>query len=496
MLEIRNLTVAYGGVVAINDANLDVAAGRMVAIVGANGAGKTTLLNTISGVARSAGGTIRFDGRQIAGLPGHKVAQLGIVQVPEGRQILAPLTVEENLRLGHLAAQDRSQNINQDLERVLELFPMLRESLDRPAGRLSGGQQQMLAIGRALMGCPRLLLLDEPSLGLAPVVVGQVFGMLQKLHSEGLTILLVEQNARRALSVSSYAYVMERGRMVKEGESEALIEDAAVIAHYLGQKTERYADCSPFAVGDGPMTGDRGRPTIIVTGAGSGIGYETAICLAARYVHVLCWDVDPVRLAATPSPHLAFAKVDVRDGARMRELVEEAEGKDHRIDGLVCCAAIFRRVPFLDLDEETFDAHMAINLEGTFLACQAVLPVLRRRKTGSIVVFSSSIARSGSATGAHYAATKGGLLGLMRSLALEAAADGIRVNAISPGVTDTPQPRGHSTEEQLYAKAKDIPLGRIGTPREMAQAVEFLLGPRSSYVTGQDIRVNGGSQLI
>jgi len=236
MLEIRNLTVAYGGVVAIKDANLDVAAGRMVAIVGANGAGKTTLLNTISGVVMSAGGTIRFDGRQIAGMPGHKVAQMGLVQVPEGRQILSPLTVEENLRLGHIAAQDRSQNINQDLERVLEMFPMLRENLYRPAGRLSGGQQQMLAIGRALMGCPRLLLLDEPSLGLAPVIVSQVFGMLQKLHADGLTILLVEQNARRALGASSYAYVMERGQFVKEGESKALVEDAAVIAHYLGQK--------------------------------------------------------------------------------------------------------------------------------------------------------------------------------------------------------------------------------------------------------------------
>jgi len=236
MLEIRNLTVTYGGVVAIRDANLDVAGGRMVAIVGANGAGKTTLLNTISGVVRSIGGTIRFDCREIAGMPGHKVAQMGIIQVPEGRQILAPLTVEENLRLGHLAAQDRSDNLNQDLERVLEMFPMLRESLYRPAGRLSGGQQQMLAIGRALMGRPRLLLLDEPSLGLAPVVVSLVFGMLQKLHADGLTILLVEQNARRALGASSYAYVMERGHFVKEGESVTLLEDAAVIAHYLGQK--------------------------------------------------------------------------------------------------------------------------------------------------------------------------------------------------------------------------------------------------------------------
>jgi branched-chain amino acid transport system ATP-binding protein len=161
---------------------------------------------------------------------------MGIVQVPEGRQILAPLTVEENLRLGHLAAQDRSRSVNQDLDRVLELFPMLRGSLHKPAGRLSGGQQQMLAIGRALMGCPRLLLLDEPSLGLAPVIVGQVFAMLQKLHSGGLTILLVEQNARRALGASSYAYVMERGQIVKEGASSDLMQDSAVIAHYLGQK--------------------------------------------------------------------------------------------------------------------------------------------------------------------------------------------------------------------------------------------------------------------
>ena len=241
MLEIRNLTVAYNNVVAIKDANLDVAAGSMASIVGANGAGKTTLLNTISGLVKSASGTIRFDGRQIAGFPGHKVAQMGIVQVPEGRQILAPLTVEENLRLGHLAAQDRSKNINQDLERVLELFPMLRESLHRPAGRLSGGQQQMLAIGRALMGRPRLLLLDEPSLGLAPVIVSQVFAMLQKLHADGLTILLVEQNALRALGVSSYAYVMERGQMVKEGASAELLQDSAMIAHYLGQKAANAA---------------------------------------------------------------------------------------------------------------------------------------------------------------------------------------------------------------------------------------------------------------
>jgi branched-chain amino acid transport system ATP-binding protein len=242
VLEIRSLTSAYHGIVAIKDINIDVAAGRIVAIIGANGAGKTTLLNTISGIVRHANGTIQFDGRQIAGRAAYRVAQMGIVQVPEGRQIFAPLTVEENLRLGHLAAQSRSQSVKQDLERVLDLFPMLRESFYRPAGRLSGGQQQMLAIGRALMGRPRLLLLDEPSLGLAPVIVSQVFAMLQKLHADGLTILLVEQNARRALGASSYTYVMERGRIVKEGASAELLRDSAVIAHYLGQTS---ANASP-----------------------------------------------------------------------------------------------------------------------------------------------------------------------------------------------------------------------------------------------------------
>jgi NAD(P)-dependent dehydrogenase (short-subunit alcohol dehydrogenase family) len=243
------------------------------------------------------------------------------------------------------------------------------------------------------------------------------------------------------------------------------------------------------------MSGSANR-TVIVTGAGSGIGYRAAMSLAHTGTRVLAWDIVEGQLEGASSEHLTYQKVDTRDGEAMRALVEQAEVCGHRIEGLVCCAAIFRRVAFLDLDERTFDDHMAINLEGSFLACQAVLPAMRRAGRGSIVLFSSSIARSGSATGGHYAATKGGLLGLMRSLALDVARDGIRVNAISPGVTDTPQPRGHSTEEQLYAKAKDIPLGRIGTPEDMAQAVMFLLDARSSYVTGQDIRVNGGAQIF
>ena len=227
--------MAYNNVVAIKDANLDVAAGSMASIVGANGAGKTTLLNTISGVVKSASGTIRFDGQQIARFPGHKVAQMGIVQVPEGRQILAPLTVEENLRLGHLAAQDRSKNINQDLERVLELFPMLRDRLGTPAEDLSGGQQQLLALAMTLIRDPEVLIIDELSLGLAPVVVQQVLDIVRTLKERGLTMIIVEQSLNVALSICDRAIFMEKGEIRFEGPAEELAaRDDLARAVFLG----------------------------------------------------------------------------------------------------------------------------------------------------------------------------------------------------------------------------------------------------------------------
>ena len=234
MLDIEELQTCYGGIVAIDSVTMTVAAGQMAAIIGANGAGKTTLLNTISGLLRPTRGSVRFDGVTISNRPAYQVARLGVVQVPEGRQILGPLSVEENLRLGYLAARDRGSNIDDDIQRVLSIFPMLQGRMKEAAGRLSGGQQQMLAIGRALMGHPRLLLLDEPSLGLSPLIVAQVFEALRSLHSQGLTILLVEQNARLALEVADYAYVMERGRVVQHGTGEHLRHDASVTAHYLG----------------------------------------------------------------------------------------------------------------------------------------------------------------------------------------------------------------------------------------------------------------------
>ncbi|MDQ2106577.1 ABC transporter ATP-binding protein [Azospirillum isscasi] len=230
MLEIQDLVTAYDGIRALRGVTLTVPAGAMVALIGPNGAGKSTLLNSVSGVVTPSSGRIRFDGTDIAGLPAHRVARRGLLQVPEGRQILGPLSVEENLLLGRLAAGTRG---TADLEEVYALFPILAERRRQEGGSLSGGQQQMLAIGRALMGRPRLLMLDEPSLGLSPLMASQVFAALETLRRSGLTILLVEQNARRALDATGHAYVLEQGRIVHQGPSGDLARDPAVASHYL-----------------------------------------------------------------------------------------------------------------------------------------------------------------------------------------------------------------------------------------------------------------------
>jgi branched-chain amino acid transport system ATP-binding protein len=235
MLTVTQLRAGYRGIEALRGIDLQIAAGEMVAIIGANGAGKSTLLNCLSGVVRASAGAIAFDGIDILRRAPHLVSRAGLLHVPEGRQVLAQMSVRENLVLGALALGKRPPRY--DLARVFALFPILQERLEQMAGTLSGGQQQMLAIGRALMGNPRLLLLDEPSLGLSPLVTQQVFAALTALHRDGLTILVVEQNARRALSATQRAYVLEQGRIVLSGPSAQLAEDPQVIAHYLGQAT-------------------------------------------------------------------------------------------------------------------------------------------------------------------------------------------------------------------------------------------------------------------
>jgi branched-chain amino acid transport system ATP-binding protein len=233
VLTIDTLRTSYDGIEALRGTSLAVSAGEVVAIIGANGSGKTTLINTVSGVLRPGAGRVTFDGADVTGLASHHVARRGLLQVPEGRRILGPLTVRENLELGR-QARGRRRDGTDDLDRIFALFPRLRERLRQAAGSLSGGEQQMLAIGRALMGRPRLLMLDEPSLGLAPVIVAQVFDALAALNREGLTILLVEQNARRALDIADRAYVLERGQIVRADTAAVLKTDAAIKASYLG----------------------------------------------------------------------------------------------------------------------------------------------------------------------------------------------------------------------------------------------------------------------
>lgn len=235
--------------------------------------------------------------------------------------------------------------------------------------------------------------------------------------------------------------------------------------------------------------------TIVVTGAGSGIGYALSMLLLEKGYRVCAWDVASGSLERKNHESLSFRQIDVREKAAMQEALAAEEILSAGICGLATCAAVFKRMPFLELDDDTLDRHLGVNLKGSLLACQVVLPKMVEARSGSIVLFSSSLARTGSPTGAHYAATKGGILGLMRSLALEVARFGVRVNSLSPGITDTPQARAHTSQVEFYAKAKSVPLGRLGRPEEMAQAALFLLDNESSFITGQDIRVNGGAQI-
>jgi branched-chain amino acid transport system ATP-binding protein len=233
MLQIRNLDVHYRGIQALRGVSLTVRKGEIFTVIGPNGAGKSSLMNALSGIVQ-AGGEILFEGEPLARMPAHKRARAGIIQVPEGRRVIAPLSVAENLELGRQAAGGRGSDAA-DLQRVHALFPVLKDRSQQASGSLSGGQQQMLAIGRALMGRPKVLLLDEPSLGLAPVVIKDVFGALKRLNEQGLTILLVEQNAKLALQTAHRAAVLEQGRVVHAGDAADLAEDPVIADHYFGR---------------------------------------------------------------------------------------------------------------------------------------------------------------------------------------------------------------------------------------------------------------------
>jgi len=244
MLRLQNIHTGYGDIAVLKNVSLHVSRGEIVTLIGANGAGKTTLLNTICGLVRARSGAVVYNDREVTACSADEIVRLGISQVPEGRQLFAPMTVAENLELGAYRRYRRESKaaINADLERVFQLFPRLKDRLSQQAGTMSGGEQQMLAIGRALMARPRLLLLDEPSLGLAPIVVEDILARLSQLRAEGVTILLVEQNARVALKVADRAYVLETGRIILSGAAADLLQDRQVTRAYLGRDYKEFTE--------------------------------------------------------------------------------------------------------------------------------------------------------------------------------------------------------------------------------------------------------------
>ncbi len=233
MLKVKDLNVYYDAIHALKDVSFEVAEGEIVTLIGANGAGKTSILHTVSGLIRAKSGKVLFMEREIQSVEAHEILKMGLAQVPEGRRIFAQMTVMENLEMGAYARKDRS-NIASGMERVYQSFPRLRERRKQLAGTLSGGEQQMLAMGRAMMSLPKLMMMDEPSMGLSPILVEEIFSIIREINKGGTTVLLVEQNAHMALSIADRAYVMETGRIVKSGEARALLDDEDVKKAYLG----------------------------------------------------------------------------------------------------------------------------------------------------------------------------------------------------------------------------------------------------------------------
>ena len=234
MLMIKDLEVYYGVIQAIKGVSFEVNQGEVIALIGANGAGKTTILHTITGLLAPKNGSVVFEGKELTKMPAHKIVSLGMAHVPEGRRVFADLSVYENLRMGAYTRKDRNE-IEETLEKVYQRFPRLKERRNQMAGTLSGGEQQMLAMGRALMSKPKILLMDEPSMGLSPIMVNEIFSIIQEVSDSGTTVLLVEQNAKKALSIADRGYVLETGNIVLEGKASDLLNNDSIKKAYLGE---------------------------------------------------------------------------------------------------------------------------------------------------------------------------------------------------------------------------------------------------------------------
>lgn len=234
MLEVKDLEVYYGMIQAIKGVSFHVDQGEVIALIGANGAGKTTILHTVTGLLSPKKGSVVFEGQEVTKIPAHKIVSLGMAHVPEGRRVFAELSVYENLKMGAYTRKDKSE-IEENLQKIYERFPRLKERKNQMAGTLSGGEQQMLAMGRALMSQPKIILMDEPSMGLSPILVNEIFDIIQEVSKSGTTVLLVEQDAKKALSIADRAYVLETGRIALEGRAEDLLRDDSIKKAYLGE---------------------------------------------------------------------------------------------------------------------------------------------------------------------------------------------------------------------------------------------------------------------
>ncbi len=234
MLEVKDLQVYYGMIQAIKGISFEVNAGEIIALIGANGAGKTTILHTVTGLIAPKAGSILFEGKEITKIPAHKIVSLGMAHVPEGRRVFAQLSVYQNLKMGAYTRKDKDE-VEKTLETVYRRFPRLKERQNQIAGTLSGGEQQMLAMGRALMSKPKIVLMDEPSMGLSPILVNEIFDIIHSLNEAGTTVLLVEQNAKKALAIANRAYVLETGKIVKSGDAHVLMDDESIKKAYLGE---------------------------------------------------------------------------------------------------------------------------------------------------------------------------------------------------------------------------------------------------------------------
>ena len=235
MLSVKNINVFYGSIHAIRDVSFHVNEGEIVTLIGANGAGKTTTMHAISGLLKLQSGEIDYCGQTISKMEAHKIIRLGLAQVPEGRRVFSGLTVQQNLQMGAYVRRDGKEAIQNDFDMVFELLPRLKERRNQPAGTLSGGEQQMLAMGRALMSRPKIILMDEPSMGLSPILVNEIFDIIRSVSESGTTVLLVEQNAKKALAIADRAYVLETGRITMSGNAKDLLEDDSIKKAYLGE---------------------------------------------------------------------------------------------------------------------------------------------------------------------------------------------------------------------------------------------------------------------